>query len=84
MLAGMYVFVMSISGSVIVFRNQLERTGPVRSVAWVVDRHENLLFGTGGRAVNGFGAICLTSLCLTGAIICWPGIAHWRRSLTEF
>jgi uncharacterized iron-regulated membrane protein len=32
--------------------------------------------------VNGIGATGLTLLCLTGAIIWWPGIKHWRRSLT--
>jgi uncharacterized iron-regulated membrane protein len=31
--------------------------------------------------VNGIGAILLTVLCITGAIIWWPGIATWRRSL---
>lgn len=60
MLAGIYVFVMSVSGSIIVFRNQLEDSGPVRSVEWLVDLHENLLFGMAGRAVNGVGAIGLT------------------------
>jgi uncharacterized iron-regulated membrane protein len=87
MLAGLYVFVMSVSGSIIVFRNQLEgsgnlQSGVVRAVEWLVDLHENLLFGMAGRAVNGVGGIGLTLLCLTGAIIWWPGIAHWRRSLT--
>jgi uncharacterized iron-regulated membrane protein len=85
MLAGMYVFVMSISGSAIVFRNELEANTQSRLfnvVEWLVDLHENLLFGAVGRAVNGFGAMFLTLLCLTGAIIWWPGIAHWRRSLS--
>ena len=31
--------------------------------------------------MNGVGAMCLTLLCLTGAIIWWPGIKNWRRSL---
>jgi uncharacterized iron-regulated membrane protein len=86
MIAGLYVFVMSVSGSLIVYRNAFERSGNesslVRVVEWFVALHENLLFGTVGRAVNGVGAICVTLLCLTGAIIWWPGIAHWRRSLT--
>jgi uncharacterized iron-regulated membrane protein len=34
-----------------------------------------------GRLVNGIGAVCLTLLCFTGAIIWWPGIKNWRRSL---
>lgn len=85
MLAALYLFVMSISGSAIVFRNQLEadpQSRLFRVVEWSVDLHENLLLGTLGRAVDGFGAMCLTLLCLTGAVIWWPGIAHWRRSLT--
>jgi hypothetical protein len=82
MLTGLYVLVMSLSGSIIVFRNQLERVGPVRSVEWFVDLHENLLLGMTGRAANGIGAMFVTLSCLTGAIIWWPGIVHWRRSLT--
>ena len=75
---GVYVFIMSVSGSLLVYRNQL----PSRiSVEWIVDLHENLLAGSTGRWVNGIGAIGLTLLCLTGAVIWWPGIKHWRRSL---
>jgi uncharacterized iron-regulated membrane protein len=37
---GVYIFVMSASGSLIVFRNKL--SGKV-SVEWLVDLHENLL-----------------------------------------
>ena len=74
-----YVLFMSISGSVIVYRNQLSRRF---SVEWLVNLHENLLSGSTGRLVNGIGAISVTSLGLTGAIIWWPGIKHWRRSLT--
>src|ERR1019366_6597020 len=76
--ASMYVFIMSISGSVIVYRNELSKRF---AVEWLVNLHENLLFGTTGRALNGVGAICLTLVCLTGAVIWWPGIKHWRRSL---
>jgi uncharacterized iron-regulated membrane protein len=70
---------MSISGSIAVFRNQLAgRLG----IEWLVDFHANLLSGQAGRFVNGIGAVCLTLLCLTGAVVWWPGINHWRRSLT--
>ena len=85
MLAALYLFVMSISGSAIVFRNQLEvdsQSRLFRVLEWCVDLHENLLLGTLGRAINGVGAVCLTLLCLTGAVIWWPGITYWRRSLT--
>jgi uncharacterized iron-regulated membrane protein len=87
MMAGLYLFVMSLSGSAIVFRNELETAanfnGNVfRAVEWLVDFHTNLLAGEVGRSVNGIGAMCLTLLCLTGAVIWWPGIDNWRRSLT--
>jgi len=76
---GVYVLLMSISGSMIVYRNELSRRF---SIEWLVNLHENLLSGSTGRLVNGVGAICVTSLGLTGAIIWWPGIKYWRRSLT--
>jgi uncharacterized iron-regulated membrane protein len=77
-IAGAYVIVMSVSGSVIVFRNALSER---LSVEWLVDLHENWLAGSTGHWINGIGAICLTMLCLTGAVIWWPGTKHWRRSL---
>jgi uncharacterized iron-regulated membrane protein len=77
-IAGAYVIVMSVSGSVIVFRNELSER---LSVEWLVDLHENWLAGSTGHWINGIGAICLTMLCLTGAVIWWPGTKHWRRSL---
>jgi len=55
---GFYIVLMSITGSLIVYRNDLEKTPSlVSSVEWIVDLHENLLFGTNGRFVNGIGAI---------------------------
>jgi uncharacterized iron-regulated membrane protein len=77
--AGAYIFLMSVSGSVLVYRNELSARF---SVEWLVDAHENLLAGSFGRLVNGLGAASLLLLCVTGAVIWWPGIALWRRSLT--
>ena len=74
-----YIFLMSVSGSVIVYRNELSRNF---SIEWLVNLHANLASGPTGRLVNGIGAIGVTSLCLTGAIIWWPGIKSWRRSLS--
>src|ERR1700739_4366475 len=87
MMAGLYLFVMSLSGSAIVFRNELETSANFKgnlfsAVEWLVAFHTNLLTGDVGRSVNGIGAMCLTLLCLTGAVIWWPGIDNWRRSLT--
>jgi uncharacterized iron-regulated membrane protein len=77
--AALYVLLMSVSGGIIVFRDELSKRF---SIEWLVKLHENLLFGSAGRLVNGIGATGLTLLCVTGAFIWWPGIKHWRRSLT--
>lgn len=79
-LVSAYVFVMSVSGSMIVYRAELYKMGV--SVERIADLHENWLTGPTGRTANGIGALCVTLLCLTGAVIWWPGIMHWRRSLT--
>ena len=47
-----------------------------------MDLHDNLLAGTTGRFVNFIGGILVTLLGATGAVIWWPGIKHWRRSVT--
>lgn len=82
--AGIYIILISISGSMIVYRNELEMKfpGSISSVEWLVNLHENLLFGDSGRFANGIGASCVTLLCLTGIVIWWPGIKDWRRSVT--
>jgi uncharacterized iron-regulated membrane protein len=74
-----YILVLSISGSAIVLRNRLAGNP---FLEWLVRLHQNLLIGSVGHFINGIGGICLTVLCLTGAVIWWPGIKHWRRSLT--
>jgi uncharacterized iron-regulated membrane protein len=49
-------------------------------VIWLADLHDNLLFGHPGRVANGIGSVLVTLLCLTGAVIWWPGARNWRRS----
>ncbi len=78
-LAAMYLAVMSVTGSILVYRNELYRWPFIQ---WLVRLHTNLLIGATGRIVNGVGALSLILLCLTGAIIWWPGIKRWHRSLT--
>src|ERR1022692_1153219 len=46
-----------------------EDSSLVPIVEWIVNLHENLLFGEDGRFVNGIGAICVILLSLTGAVI---------------
>jgi uncharacterized iron-regulated membrane protein len=53
----------------------------LRAMSVMLDLHVNLMSGSTGRIVNGVAAIVLTLLALTGAVIWWPGIANWRRSL---
>jgi uncharacterized iron-regulated membrane protein len=77
-MAAPYILLMSLSGSAIIFRNELSGV----SLEWLVRFHSELLAGHAGRILNGIGGICTTLLCLTGAVIWWPGIKHWRRSLT--
>jgi len=69
---------MSLSGAAIVFRNEVSGTF---SLEWLVRLHSQLLVGDIGRIMNGIGATSVTLLCLTGMVIWWPGIKHWRRSL---
>jgi uncharacterized iron-regulated membrane protein len=54
----------------------------VRAILWVADLHDDLLLGRHNRVVNGIGAILLTALVLTGAVIWWPGIRTWRQALS--
>lgn len=53
-----------------------------RFVLWLVDLHDNLLQGKTGRALNAAGGMLTLLLVLTGAVIWWPGIGAWRRSLS--
>ncbi len=52
-----------------------------QAVLWTVRLHDELLFDSRGRYWNGVGSAFVTMLCLTGAIVWWPGIGRWRRSL---
>jgi uncharacterized iron-regulated membrane protein len=51
---------------------------------WVVSLHDDLLIvrDQRGRFWNGVGSILATLLCITGAIVWWPGIASWRRGIS--
>ena len=53
----------------------------IRLVSKLLDLHDNLFAGEGGRRVNGAGAIAVIVLATTGLVVWWPGITSWRRSL---
>jgi uncharacterized iron-regulated membrane protein len=53
----------------------------IRFISTLLDLHDNLLGGPTGREVNGFGALLVLVLGLSGLVIWWPGVKNWRRSL---
>jgi uncharacterized iron-regulated membrane protein len=97
---GVYIFVISLSGSLIVFRRELDRAlcPPTLIVSpsgrrvlslcepafisWVAEFHDHLGGGRTGLLINGLGAVAVIAMCVTGAVIWWPGRSRWRRSLT--
>ena len=81
---GLYIFMISVTGSVLVYRNELFVASPrvMRATFWLLDLHDNLLAGETGRRVNGVAAFAIVALAATGFVIWWPGIKTWRRSLT--
>ena len=81
---GLYILMISVTGSVLVYRNELFRMSPRALVAtsWLLDLHDNLLAGETGRTVNGAAGFTIVALALTGLVIWWPGSRTWRRSLT--
>src|SRR5262245_24716022 len=81
---GLYIFMISVTGSVLVYRNELFVASPrvMRATFWLLDLHDNLLAGETGRRVNGVFAFAVLALAATGLVIWWPGIKTWRRSLT--
>src|SRR4051812_49014514 len=53
----------------------------LQAITFFLQLHANLTFGATGRLFNGIFAILLTIVCISGAVIWWPGITKWRRSL---
>jgi uncharacterized iron-regulated membrane protein len=48
---------------------------------WAYRLHIYLLLGDAGYTVNGIHAFVLAALSITGIVIWWPGVRHWRRAL---
>jgi uncharacterized iron-regulated membrane protein len=88
----LYVLVISVSGSVIVFRRELDRAlcpGPGQTIAcepsfvtWLADFHDNLLADHAGRLANGLGAILIIVLAIAGLVVWWPGRSNWWRQMS--
>lgn len=92
---GLYIFFISVTGSVLVYRNELyaaaipeagvisegEVAAGVRLVSGLIELHDSFLAGRAGRLVNGIGALAVVLVAMTGLVIWWPGIRRWRRSM---
>lgn len=59
---------------------ELPDSGPLRVLQ---DLHFNLLGGRGGRIVNGFGAMALLTMCVTGFVIWWPRRRPWGLMIRD-
>ncbi len=85
-----YVLVICLSGSAIVFRREMDQAFCMRDglvcepafVTWLADFHGQLLAGRTGLRWNGVGALAVTLMCLTGAVIWWPGKSGWWRRIS--
>jgi uncharacterized iron-regulated membrane protein len=92
---GLYVLMISVTGSILVYRNELyEAATPasgkvvgksvplgIWAVSKLLELHDDLLAGNMGRSINGLAGLLVILLALTGIVVWWPGIKAWRRSL---
>ena len=55
-----------------------------QAILKLADLHDDLLMTEDrrGRFWNGVGSILVTVLCITGALIWWPGVRNWKRGTT--
>lgn len=51
------------------------------ALIWTARLHDELLFDRTGKYWNGYLSGVMTLLVLTGAVVWWPGVSRWRRSL---
>jgi uncharacterized iron-regulated membrane protein len=84
---GLYIFIISLSGSLIVFRRELDRAlcpdaCEPAFISWMAEFHDHLGAGRMGLLFNGIGAAVVIAMCITGAVLWWPGRTRWRRSVT--
>ena len=49
---------------------------------WIFDLHAYLLGGASGMFLNGFVGLAAVLLALTGLVVWWPGLPHWRFGFT--
>ena len=88
---GLYVVMLSVTGSILVYGRQLNRwlatpgSSTLTPGQWTMLKltalHDELLLGRDGLWWNGVGSLLVTLLVLTGLVVWWPGSSRWRRSL---
>ncbi|MGV3592801.1 MAG: PepSY-associated TM helix domain-containing protein [Gammaproteobacteria bacterium] len=89
---GLYIFFISVTGSVLVYRNELyvwaTPASNGGSVSWgfnavttLIELHRNLLAGSTGLVINGIAAAAVIFVLLTGLVLWWPGITQWKQGL---
>src|SRR3954468_2492384 len=70
---GLYVLMISVTGSVLVYRNELmfraKTPGALQRIYVLADLHDNLFTGTTGRVVNGVFAVATLVIALSGLVI---------------
>ena len=63
------------------FSGEPQMRGGKLFIDWVLELHVYLLMGRIGFIVNCAAGIGLLLLAITGAVLWWPGVKLWRRSL---
>jgi len=84
---GLYIVMLSITGSALVFLREMSITfrkwDPwwMDTLLWTRNLHDELLFGREGKWWNGILSAVVTVLCITGAVVWWPGVRNWKRGM---
>jgi uncharacterized iron-regulated membrane protein len=83
----LYIVVLCVSGSAIVFRRELDKTlcptnCEPQFVTALAEFHDNLSGGHIGLRINGLAAVAVILLSLSGALVWWPGAKHVWRGMT--
>jgi uncharacterized iron-regulated membrane protein len=48
-------------------------------IQWIQELHFKLFAGYAGVLVNAVGALLFVGMCVTGALIWWPGVRNWTQ-----
>ena len=83
---GLYIFFISVTGSVLVYRNEMQfaakSDAAMKAVSWLMAIHDDFLLGHAGEIANGIGAGMILLIITTGLVLWWPGMLHWRWGIS--